>query len=177
MERFIFFVLIFAVVVGLAAPNGHSSQAQLNQQILVDANASASAASGSADETAMSPAYGGETELQRGPGGHFYTAASINGQSLPFVVDTGATSVALTVDAARAAGIYIDPSSFTVVGTGASGATRGTRVTISHLEVAGRTVDNVDAVVLEGLEINLLGQSVLSRFGSIEMKGDRMMLR
>ena len=177
MERFIFFVLAVAVIVGLAAPNGHSSQAQLNQQILVDANAPASAASGSADETAISPSYGGETELERGPGGHFYTDASINGQSLPFVVDTGATSVALTVDAARTAGIYVDPSSFTVVGTGASGATRGTRVTISHLEVAGRTVDNVDAVVLEGLEINLLGQSVLSRFGSIEMKGDRMMLR
>ena len=98
MERFIFFVLIFAVVVGLAAPNGNSSQAQLNQQILVDANAPVSAASGSVDETAMSPSYGGDTELQRGPGGHFYTAASINGQSLPFVVDTGATSVALTVD-------------------------------------------------------------------------------
>jgi aspartyl protease family protein len=178
MERFALFVLAIAVIVGLTMPGGKPSSAQLNQQILVDSGSTfASHASASDDEHSISPSYGGETALERGPGGHFYTDASVNGASLPFVVDTGATTVALTVESARAAGIYVDPSSFTVVGSGASGATRGKRVTLARIEVAGRKVENVDGVVLEGLAVNLLGQSVLTQLGSVEMRGDRMVLR
>ncbi len=180
MERFAYVVLAIAVVAGLAIPNGKPSQAQLNQQILINSGSSSyrgSSNDSAADETSISPSYGGETSIERGPGGHFYTDASVNGSSIPFVVDTGATTVALTVESARAAGLYVDPSSFTVVGSGASGATRGKLVTLDRIEVAGRTVENVDAVVLEGLEVNLLGQSVLTRLGSVEMRGDKMVLR
>ena len=180
MERFAFFVLGLAVVVGLAMPSGNSSQTQLNQQILIASGSSSnrdSSNDSAAGETSISPSYGGETSIERGPGGHFYTNASVNGQSIPFVVDTGATTVALTVDSARAAGLYIDPTSFTVVGSGASGATRGKRVMLNRIEVAGRTVENVGGVVLKGLEVNLLGQSVLTRLGSVEMRGDKMVLR
>lgn len=180
MERFAFFVLGLVVLVGLVMPSGKPSQAQLNQQILIDSNSSSTRGNSSdtvTQETSISPSYGGETALESGPGGHFYTEVRVNGQSLPFVIDTGATAVALTVDSARAAGLYIDPSSFTVVGSGASGATRGKLVTIDRLEVAGRTVEKVDGVVLEGLEVNLLGQSVLTRLGGVEMHGDKMMLR
>ena len=180
MEWFAFVVLAIAVVVGLAMPGGKATQVQLNQQILIDSGPSSgqgSASETAADETSISPSFGGETILERGPGGHFFTDASVNGASIPFVVDTGATTVALTVDSARAAGLYVDPSSFTVVGSGASGATRGKRVTLDRVEVAGRTVTNVDGVVLEGLEVNLLGQSVLTRLGGVEMHGSRMVLR
>ena len=180
MERFAFVVLAIAVVVGLAMPGGKATQVQLNQQILIDSGPSSgqgSASDTAADETSISPSFGGETILERGPGGHFYTDASVNGSSIPFVVDTGATTVALTVDSARAAGLYVDPTSFTVVGSGASGATRGKLVKLDRIEVAGRTVENVDAVVLEGLAVNLLGQSVLTRLGSVEMRGDKMVLR
>lgn len=180
MERFVFFVLALAVIVGVAMPSEKPSVAQLNQQILVDAGPSSSRA-GSAEEaseeTSISPSYGGETTLDRGPNGSFYTSARVNGQSMPFVIDTGATTVALTVDSARSAGLYVDPSSFTVVGSGASGDTRGKRVTLGRIEVAGRTVENVDGVVLEGLDVNLLGQSVLTKLGSVEMRGDHMVLR
>jgi len=169
-----------AVVVGLAMPSGNSSRTQLNQQILIASGSSSnrdSSNDSAAGETSISPSYGGETSIERGPGGHFYTNASVNGQSIPFVVDTGATTVALTVDSARAAGLYIDPTSFTVVGSGASGATRGKHVMLNRIEVAGRTIENVDGVVLKGLEVNLLGQSVLTRLGSVEMRGDKMVLR
>ena len=54
---------------------------------------------------------------------------------------------------------------------------RGTRVTLGRLEVAGRTLEGVDALVLEGLGTNLLGQSVLGRLGAVEMRGGTMVLR
>ena len=82
MERFAFFVLGLAVVVGLAMPSGNSSQTQLNQQILIASGSSSnrdSSNDSAAGETSISPSYGGETSIERGPGGHFYTNASVNG--------------------------------------------------------------------------------------------------
>ncbi|MGN6819903.1 MAG: retropepsin-like aspartic protease family protein, partial [Sphingomonas sp.] len=62
-----------------------------------------------------------ETVLDREDNGHFFTVADVNGEPIKFVVDTGATEVALTQDDARRAGIKFDPGQFDVVGTGASG--------------------------------------------------------
>ena len=67
-----------------------------------------------------------ETVLERDANGHFYTHAKVNDSDLVhFVVDTGATVVALTVEDARRLGIPVNPSEFTVVGEGASGFVRG----------------------------------------------------
>ena len=179
MQRLAFIIVVVSVLVGIAMPSHRPSSAEVNQQVLIDNGMSpgTQSASENSAETSISPSYGGETTLDRAPNGHFYTSASVNGQSLPFVVDTGASSVALTVDSARSIGLYVDPSSFTTVGQGASGATRGMLVTLDRVEVAGRTVEHVDAVVLEGLPVNLLGQSVLTRLGGVQMSGDKMVLR
>ena len=177
MERFAIFVIGLAVLVGLAMPDRPSSRVELNQQILIDAPSRANPSARASEETSISPSYGGELALERGPGGHFHANASVNGATIPFIVDTGASTVALTVDSARSTGLYVDPADFTVVGTGASGETRGKRVTLDRLEIAGRTVEHVDGVVLEGLEVNLLGQSVLSKLAGVEMRGDHMVLR
>jgi aspartyl protease family protein len=179
MQRLAFIMIVVSVLVGIAMPSHRPTSAEVNQQVLIDNGSAPSEpyANQSSDETSISPSYGGETTLDRAPNGHFYTQASVNGQSLPFVVDTGASSVALTVDSARSIGLYVDPSSFTTVGEGASGATRGMFVKLDKLEVAGRTVEHVDAVVLEGLPVNLLGQSVLTRLGGVQMSGDKMVLR
>lgn len=177
MNRFALFMIGLSVFVALAMPSRHSSPVEVNQLILIDTTDSQPTDTGISSGTTISPSYGGVTELARGANGSFYTDASVNGQQMPFVIDTGATMVALTVDGARRAGLYVDPSSFTVVGEGASGPTRGKLVTLDRIEVAGRTVEHVDAVVLEGLGTNLLGQSVLTRLGGIEMNGDKMVLR
>ena len=64
-----------------------------------------------------------ETVLEREGNGHFYTHARINDAELVhFVVDTGATVVALTVDDAERLGIPFDPAEFTVVGEGSCAA-------------------------------------------------------
>jgi len=176
MQRLAFIIIVVSVLVGIAMPSHRSTPAEVNQQVLIDSGDSGSSryVADSQEETSISPSYGGETTLDRAPNGHFYTQASVNGQALPFVVDT---SVALTVEAARQIGLYVDQSTFTTVGEGASGATRGMFVKLDKVEVAGRTVEHVDAVVLERLSVNLLGQSVLTRLGGVQMSGDKMVLR
>jgi aspartyl protease family protein len=119
-----------------------------------------------------------ETVLEREGNGHFYTHARINDRELiHFVVDTGASVVALTVDDARRLGIPVDPAEFAIVGEGAGGPVRGKDLMLESVEVDGKRVENVRAVVLEGSNLSLLGQAYLSRMGEVEMSGDYMVLK
>ena len=119
----------------------------------------------------------GETRLARAPSGHFHTQALVNGEPVDFVVDTGATSVVLTMRDARRIGIDFDPDQFEVIGTGASGPVRGQEVVIERVSVDGKEVQTLRGAVLEGLGVSLLGQAYLSRISSVEMAGDEMVLR
>jgi aspartyl protease family protein len=118
-----------------------------------------------------------ETTLEREDNGHFYAYAKVNGELMHFIVDTGATVVALTVEDAERLGIPADPSTFEVVGEGASGPVRGKNVTLDSIEIDGKRVEDVRATVLEGSRLSLLGQSYLSRMGEVQMKGDYMILK
>ena len=118
-----------------------------------------------------------ETRIPRQRNGHFYVHATVNGQLIRFLVDTGATTVALTTEDADRIGEKVSPSSFHVVGEGAGGPVRGERVTIESIEIEGKRVENVRGVVLEGLGQSLLGQNYLSRMGSVEMTADEMIIR
>jgi aspartyl protease family protein len=118
-----------------------------------------------------------ETRLTPGPGGHFHATALVNGQPVEFIVDTGATTIALTLEDARRIGLAVDPSTFTEVGMGAGGPVRGQEVTIDSVSVDGREVRTLRGVVLEGLQDSLLGQSYLTRIGEVRMSGGVMILR
>jgi aspartyl protease family protein len=118
-----------------------------------------------------------ETLIERSDNGHFYVDATINDQLVHFVVDTGATGVALTTRDAERLGIPFSPGEFTVVGTGASGPVRGRLITLDSVSVGGKKVSEVRGAVIEGLQVSLLGQSYLSRINSVEMAGDHMRLR
>ena len=119
----------------------------------------------------------GETRIDRDGSGQFRLDATVNGQQMPFLVDTGADKVALTIDSARSLGLYVDPSSFEPVAMGAGGAVRGQRVTLDRLEVGGHALSGVDALVLDGLGTNLLGQSALAQLGGVELRGNEMVVR
>jgi aspartyl protease family protein len=113
--------------------------------------------------------------LKRDLSGQFHVSATVNGENVRFLVDTGADMVALTVEEAETLGLSYGemvPMMQTAAGVG-----YGAPVVIDELEVAGTVVRNVDAIVAQGLETNLLGQSVLREMGGIEMTGDTMKIR
>lgn len=180
MRNFAYAVIGLAVLVALLAPD----QGRVAERGVTAADASVTerpeqplAASGAGASVAMI-ASAGETVLERQPDGHFYADAQVNGRSVRFMVDTGATSIALTREDAARAGVDFDPSRFVVVGSGASGPVRGQRVKIADMRLDLKQAANVDAAVLdEGLSVSLLGQSFLSRLGSVQIERDRMILR
>lgn len=116
------------------------------------------------------------TVLNRDQTGQFHVEGRVNGQDTRFLVDTGADVVALTIDEAEALGVEFSPAQFEEITRTASGAGMGQMVTIDTLEVGGMEFSQVPAVVVEGLDVNLLGQSVLRRMGKVELRGDRMIL-
>ena len=119
----------------------------------------------------------GTITLERSFDGHFYADAQVNGATVHFLVDTGATGIALSVDDARRAGLVFDAAGFEQVGTGASGAVMGHWVALNRVQLGLKTVTDTPAVILEGGDRSLLGQSFLSKFGSVEIHGNQMVLR
>lgn len=118
-----------------------------------------------------------ETLLARRDNGHFHVTADVNGQPVEFVVDTGATTVALTTGDAERLGLDFHPGEFTTVGRGASGDVRGKPVQLDVIDIDGKRVPEVPGVIVEGLDVSLLGQSYLSRISAVQMNGDQMTLR
>lgn len=119
---------------------------------------------------------GDALEIMRDSSGQFRLGADVNGQEAAFLVDTGADTVALTVSEAQRLGFDVDPESFEPIGQTASGIGYGTTVMIDAIDVGGSEVRNVRAVVIDGLEENLLGQSVLGKLEGVELRGDRMLI-
>ena len=93
------------------------------------------------------------------------------------MVDTGASGIALSTADARRANVDFDRSEFEIVGEGASGAVKGQRVLLDSVKLGPERATQVPAVVLDGGDQSLLGQSFLDRFGSVEIRGDTMTLR
>ena len=128
-------------------------------------------------QASVSPGAPAEIRLQRRGDGHFYLHGMVNGQIVEFLVDTGADSVVLTVEDAARVGLDVDKTRFRVIGTGAAGPVYGQTNRLDSVEVEGRTVTNMRAMVADGLEQSLLGQDFLTRFSSVQMSGGSMTLR
>lgn len=115
--------------------------------------------------------------LRRDRSGQFHLEASVNNNAVKFLVDTGADVLALTEDEAAELNLNVSPGDFQPVMQTASGVGYGAPVTLDEIEVAGMTLRNVDAVVVRGLSVNLLGQSVLRKLGAVVLRGDTMVIR
>ncbi|MFL6735263.1 MAG: TIGR02281 family clan AA aspartic protease [Sphingomicrobium sp.] len=118
----------------------------------------------------------GVVTLDRNSDGHFYADAQVNGTPVHFLVDTGATGIALTAEDARRASVPLGASD-EVVGMGAGGELRGQFVWLDRVNLGIKEVRGARAAVIEGGDLSLLGQSFLSEFGSVSIEGDRMVLR
>jgi aspartyl protease family protein len=115
--------------------------------------------------TADNPAGSRTVALQRDGRGHFQVDARVDGRRIGFMVDTGASSIALRVSEAARLGIHPKPSDYTIRTHTANGTGRAAPVQLHRVEVNGITVRDVQAVVVpdEALGENLLGMSFLSR--------------
>ena len=114
-----------------------------------------------------------------GGGGSFSMAAQINGARIPMVLDTGASSVVLTQDAAKAAGLPLEMLSYTVNVDTANGRARAAPVTLERLAIGGIVEQSVPALIAQPgqLRTSLLGMSFLKRLESYEVRGDRLLMR
>jgi aspartyl protease family protein len=123
--------------------------------------------------------HGRNVQVVRANSGDFAVAAHINGAKIPMVLDTGASSVVLTQEAAKAAGLPIEVLNYTVNVDTANGRTRAASVTLDRLAVGGLTERAVPALVaMPGqLKSNLLGMSFLNRLQSWEVRGDKLRMR
>ena len=119
----------------------------------------------------------GEISVKKASDGHFYINASVNGQKIKFMVDTGASDIALTQKDAAKLGFDVENLNYNKVFSTANGTTRGASVKISYLEVGGFEMQDFYASVNQGaLENSLLGMSFLSHFKSYKVEGETLIL-
>jgi aspartyl protease family protein len=119
-----------------------------------------------------------EIELRAGPRGHFLVEASVEGTSVDFVVDTGATMVVLRREDAEELGLRPDDLTYTRKLNTANGVAAGAPVTLREVRIGQLTVRDVDAMVISGqLGMSLLGNSFLRRLEGYEVVDDRLILR
>jgi aspartyl protease family protein len=128
-----------------------------------------------AASTANPPAT--EVVIERSDDHHYYTDAQVNGHSVHFMIDTGASATALTEDDARAIGVDVDPSKYEVIGDGASGMVRGQYIELKSINVSGIKQQDAQAAIVQGASISLLGQPFLEKVDEIVISHGEMRLK
>ncbi len=129
----------------------------------------------SVGSTAGQELSGTKVVLAAGPGGHFVSEGQINGRSVQFLVDTGATYVSMSVSEATRIGLKYQDGTPVQMRT-ANGATQGWAVRLDRVRVGDALVTGIDAVVIpQGMPYILLGNSFLGRF-QMSRNNDQMIL-
>jgi aspartyl protease family protein len=125
-----------------------------------------------------STASGRAVQIARGQSGEFALRARINGVTAAMVIDTGATSVVLTYETAKAAGLPLELLEYDVDVETAGGRTKAARLTLDRLAIGKLVERSVPALVVPHgqMKTNLLGMSFLDRLESWEVHADRLML-
>jgi aspartyl protease family protein len=171
MLRAVIGIIVVATFVGVAMPGRPKAEAEAAPPI-------SAAEPWFAEESASSASTGSsEVRLVRKAGGHFYADVEVNGTVVEFMIDTGATGIAITPQDARRVGLSLDASEQTYVGEGAGGALTGHIVELDRVKLGAKASTDMRAVVIDGASTNLLGQSFLTKFAEVTVRGDVMTLR
>ena len=120
----------------------------------------------------------GAAQIVKAADGHFWAEAKVDGRAVRFLIDTGATAVALSQTDAKRLGIDTKTLDYSYKVMTASGETRAASVKLASVSVAGAQVRDVEALVVEkGLETSLLGMSYLGRLSSFQATPRALVLR
>ena len=116
--------------------------------------------------------------IPRDPRGHFQTEGRIEGQRIGFMVDTGASVIALNEKSAARFGLRPSRADYNATVTTANGTIKAARTRLAMVDIGGIVVRDVDAMVLpdEALSENLLGLSFLGKLKRFEYANGKMVL-
>lgn len=119
----------------------------------------------------------GRIEIRRRFDGHYHADMLVNGEPVEFIVDTGASSIVLSLADAERVGIPLDRLDFSSRARTANGEVRLATVRLAELRIGDIVDRNVRAVVNEGeIDVSLLGLDYLDRFKSVQIEGNVMVL-
>jgi len=168
-------ILAVAVLSALISAQGMVSFASARATPAV---VSIEAAAVEAEAEAESPASGQPAQIVKAEDGHYWAQAQVDGRWVKFLVDTGASAVALTGDDARRLGIDLASLEYDRPVVTANGPTKAATVMLGHITIAGARVDDVQAMVVpHGLPTSLLGMSYLGRLSRFEATKTALVLR
>jgi aspartyl protease family protein len=121
---------------------------------------------------------GHTVELARSRAGDFPILAQVNGAHISMILDTGANSVVLTNEAAKAAGLPLEMVKYSVNVETANGRALAAPVTIDRITIGGIAERSIPALIAPPgqLKTSLLGMSFLDRLQSWEVRGDKLVL-
>ena len=165
-------MILAAVLVGLG-----TYMAEMAGKIS-PAPASASASPKPAPVETVAQASGRSLNIPRDARGHFQTDGRIEGQRINFMVDTGASVVALNEKSAARFGLRPSRNDYNANVATANGTVKAARARIAMIELGGLVVRDVDALVLPdaALSENLLGLSFLSKLKRFQYANGKMVL-
>ncbi|MDO8381088.1 TIGR02281 family clan AA aspartic protease [Phenylobacterium sp.] len=124
------------------------------------------------------PAVGGAASIAKASDGHYWAQGTVNGASVRFLVDTGASAVALTAADAQRLGFDPDKLNYAYKVMTANGEARAAAVKLASVSVAGAKLADVDALVLDkGLDASLLGMTYLGRLSSFQATRTALILQ
>jgi aspartyl protease family protein len=131
------------------------------------------AASAAKPAEAQQPSNSRTMVIRAGQGGAFAVEARVEGRRMAFMVDTGASAIALRESDAARLGIHPKPRDYSIRMSTANGEGRAARVDLNMVEVGDIIVRDVPALVVpdEALSVNLLGMTFLSRVRWAHEKG------
>jgi aspartyl protease family protein len=118
-------------------------------------------------------------QIPRGSNGEFAVQARINGIATAMLIDTGATSVVLAYETAKAIGLPLELLEYNVDVQTAGGHTKAARLWLDRMAIGKLEERSVQALVVPHgqMKTNLLGMSFLDRLESFEVRADHLMLR
>ena len=118
-------------------------------------------------------------EVNVGRGGHFFIDARVNGSTVPFLIDTGASAVALSHEAGRDAGLNLSPEDYTVKVSTANGIIAAAPVTLDTIRYETIRLSNIRAFVMPKGALSghsLLGNSFLSKLSEFRVERGKLIM-